>query len=317
MMNLWLLMCSMLVLALALFFLSLRIVRLGGANRDALNKELYAQRLKELVQDEAQGLLKQEEVLTELQLNLLDEVTENKAQHREHVQKLSLASGFRLFFPGALIIMAVAGSYFYLGSYDKLERWSKVMQRMPELTDRLLVQQAGDVTNDDLQDFILGLRSKLLKEPQDLRAWELMARIGVGLNDLQLAIDSYEQALLLEPKNEALLLDYARALKLTGDAIYIKQAEQILARLAPSQKIQLESLLLNAFEALQKEDYKQAIVFWRQALELLPKEHERRGTIERSILYAKRQLARNAQQGKGLAKDKHLKDEAPSPSIQK
>ena len=293
MMNLWILLLLMLLLALGVVWLSLRLTKTEPApTRDALNKQLYKQRLNELDLDEAQGLLTQEpELVNELKLGLLDELPQD---NNEPSVVRSVSSKGRGLFPSVLIVTLTALLYFSLGGYDKVARWQEVMTRMPELTDLMLVRHGKGATNQDLEDFILGVRSRLMQDPSDIRGWDLLGRIGMGTNNLQLAIDSYQQALVVAPDDKDLKMSYAKVLSQTGDPSYIAQAEKISASLLSEQPDHLEALSIEAFAALQQENFAKAIEVWKKMERQLPDGSERKLMIERSIAYAQKQLEQSS-----------------------
>jgi len=288
MMNLWIILLVMLLLAFCIVYLSLGFSKYKTPSRDALNKQLYKQRLSELSEDEKQGVLaNQSDVVNELKLSLLDELPEATNKPPSYTSPTKRL----LLLPGLLIVLLTGSMYFYLGSYSKIGRWNEVMARMPHLTDLMLVQQGEGASNQDLQDFILGVRTRLMQEPNDLRAWELMARIGLGVNDLQLALDSYQQALNIAPEDDDLKMSYANVLRQTGDPSNIQQAEKMVATVLKNKPNNIEGLSAQAFSAFQQEDFVKAIELWELILQQLSADSGRRGMIERSIIHAKKQLA--------------------------
>lgn len=88
------------------------------ARRDELNKAFYKDRLAELEEEDAEGLVNnQEELITELKQSLLDDIPV-----KEKAQQDSLNA--RLFIlPSIIVLVAISyGLYFKFGNIDKVEK---------------------------------------------------------------------------------------------------------------------------------------------------------------------------------------------------
>jgi hypothetical protein len=80
---------------------------------------------------------------------------------------------------------------------------------------------------------------------------------------------------------------YAQALMMTGDDA---QADQLLRSAIALDPANIEARSVYAFMALQKEDFKTALMRWREMLPLMEKGSTRYAMVERSIDYAEQQL---------------------------
>jgi cytochrome c-type biogenesis protein CcmH len=256
-----------------------------------LNKTLYKDRLQEIEQEDQQGLADDRQLLvSELQHNLLDDIPEQDSKQQQAVS-------IWLVLPGVAIVIALSlAFYFKLGSADKVQDWQNVVAKMPELSNRILLGEGAEVSDQDLQDFALGLRTKLYNEPNDTRGWFLLAKVGQALNRLDMMTDAAEQAYRRDPSSASIIAVYAQSLFYSGDANQQAKAERIVVRALQQDSSQLELWSLYAFMALEQQQFQLAIDRWQSMLSLVDADSERHQMLQQSIDFAKAQLAQQAQQ---------------------
>ena len=253
----------------------------SSQSRNQLNTELYKQRLQELEQDKDQGLLEEGEQATqELQKSLLDDVvTEQPQQYR---------SGNWLWLPAVLIVLVVAyGGYWQLGAYNKVAQWQNNAGRLSELTRQVLLEPDGDVTEQDMTDLIQSLRTKLHVDGDDFRGWLLLGRLTLEMRDGETARDALEKAMTLTDKPEQVMIPYAEALTMTGEAL---RAENMIKQVLAKDPDNLEAWSVFAFMAMQQEDLTAAIARWQQILQRMSPDNPRYAMIERSIAFAEQRM---------------------------
>lgn len=250
-------------------------------SRSALNKQLYRQRLLEIGEEREQGVLAEEQdSLIELQRSLLDDIPD--------VEQTARGGKSMTWIPGVLVLLVVSlGLYYKLGSWQEVSRWQDVNSRLGELSNRILVERDAEVTEQDLLDFTLGLRTRLKDEPNDYRGWLLLGRLSLDGNDPEMAREALERAYGLAPQKAMVAVPYAQALMMTGDDA---QADQLLRVAIAQDPANIEARSVYAFMALQKEDFKTALQRWREMLPLMEKGSTRYTMVERSIDYAEQQL---------------------------
>lgn len=254
----------------------------SSQSRNQLNTELYRQRLQELEQDKEQGLLEEGEQATqELQKSLLDDViTEQPQQYR---------SGTWLWLPAILIVLMVAyGGYWQFGAYNKVAQWQNNAGRLSELTRQVLLEPDGDVTEQDMMDLIQSLRTKLFVDGDDYRGWLLLGRLTLEMRDGETARDALEKAMTLTDTPEQVLVPYAEALTMTGEAL---RAENMIKQVLAKDPDNLEAWSVFAFMAMQQENLTAAIARWQQILQRMSPDNPRYAMIERSIAFAEQRLA--------------------------
>ncbi|ABO89475.1 Hypothetical cytochrome c-type biogenesis protein [Aeromonas salmonicida subsp. salmonicida A449] len=250
-------------------------------SRSALNKQLYRQRLLEIGEEREQGILAEEpESLVELQRSLLDDIPD--------VEQSARGGKSLIWIPGVLVLVGVSlGLYYKLGAWQEVQRWQDASSRLGELSNRILVERDAQVTEQDLLDFMLALRTRLKDEPNDYRGWLLLGRLSLDGNDPDMAREALERAYDLAPQKTMVAVPYAQALMMTGDDA---QADELLRSAIALDPANIEARSVYAFMALQKEDFKTALMRWREMLPLMEKGSTRYAMVERSIDYAEQQL---------------------------
>lgn len=278
----WILGAALLVLvSLALILPLWRGEGRQSISRSALNKQLYRQRVLEIGEEREQGVLAEEsESLVELQRSLLDDIPD--------VEQTARGGKSLIWIPGVLVLVVVSvGLYFKLGAWQEVQRWQDASSRLGELSNRILVERDAEVTEQDLLDFQLALRTRLKDEPNDYRGWLLLGRLTLDGNDPEMAREALERAYSLAPQKAMVAVPYAQALMMTGDEA---QADRLLQAAIAQDPANIEARSVYAFMALQKEDFQTALVRWRAMLPLLEKGSTRYVMVERSIEYAEQQL---------------------------
>ncbi|WP_429160584.1 c-type cytochrome biogenesis protein CcmI [Aeromonas media] len=278
----WIVIAALLALAsLALILPLWRGEGRQSISRSALNKQLYRQRLREIGEEREQGILAEEsESLVELQRSLLDDIPD--------VEQSARGGKSLTWIPGVLVLVVVSlGLYYKLGAWQEVSRWQDASSRLGELSNRILVERDAEVTEQDLLDFTLGLRTRLKDEPNDYRGWLLLGRLTLDGNDPEMAREALERAYSLAPQKAMVAVPYAQALMMTGEEA---RADQLLQAAIAQDPANIEARSVHAFMALQKEDFQTALVRWRAMLPLLEKGSTRHAMVERSIEYAEQQL---------------------------
>ncbi len=258
----------------------------SGRSRNQLNTQLYRQRLQELEQDRDQGLLEEgESAAQELQKSLLDDVVTETPQQYRH--------GIWLWLPAVLIVVAVAyAGYWQLGAYPKVVQWQDNAARLNELSRKVLIEPDGEVTEQDMTDLIQSLRTKLHQDGDDFRGWLLLGRLTLEMRDGETARDALEKALKLTDNPDAVIVPYAEALTMTGEAL---RAENMIKNALARDPDNLEAWSVFAFMALQQDNLTAAIARWQQILQRMSPDNPRYTMIERSVAFAEQRLAETDQ----------------------
>ncbi|QIM68061.1 c-type cytochrome biogenesis protein CcmI [Basfia succiniciproducens] len=262
-------------------------------NRDSLNKAFYFDRLKEIEEDEKQGLLDNAAQLkTELQQSLLEDIPEGVTEKtdKKAYSKLWFVSAF-------LFLGIIAGvSYFKVGGWQSQEMMAKSYEKLPYFYERLQEEDTKPLDDTELQQFATALRIKLQKEPNDADGWWLLGQLGTAMGNGELAHNGYSKAAELKPDNTDYKLAYARTLMFSDDKADRAKGNELLKEVIRSDHSNLQALSLLAFNYFEEEDYKMAAVTWAMMLRLLPEDDPKRALIEKSIRSARDALAEQEQE---------------------
>ncbi|MEC7307850.1 c-type cytochrome biogenesis protein CcmI [Vibrio satsumensis] len=267
--------------------------------RDELNKAFYKDRLDELEVEAEEGLVdNQQELIADLKQSLLDDVPAKQEMKKTKISTLGVVV------PSIILVVAVTyGMYFKFGALDKVQHWQEVSSNLPELSKKLMSSEGGALTDDELEDLTLALRTRLHYQPKDSTGWLLLGRIALANRDAETAKDSMERAYKLEPKNEDVQLGFAQALMLSPDEADQNQARLILSRLIQNDYVDLRVFSLLAFDAFERQDYPGAVKYWSIMQQMIGPQDSRYEMLSRSIESAQKKMgdAMGVDQGKSVA----------------
>ncbi len=251
--------------------------------RDELNKAIFKDRLEELEVETVEGIVKDKaELESDLKLALLDDVPDaDKAGSTNRVSPMVMVV--------SLLLLVFISLFFYqrYGAIDKVERWQEVATQLPELSQRLMSQDAEPLTDGEMRDLILALRTRLHQTPNDQQGWLLLGRIGLADRDIDTAVGAMKRAFRLSPEDEDIKLGYAQALMLSGDEMDTELAEALLVELASQEYVDLRVISLLAFNAFEKQDFANAIKYWSMMQQMIGPEDSRYSMLESSIRKAR------------------------------
>ena len=260
------------------------------ARRDELNKAFYKDRLAELKEEDAEGLVNnQDELITELKQSLLDDIPAKDKAEQDNLNA-------RLFILPSIIIFIVItyGLYFKFGNIDKIEKWQEVSARLPELSKQLMNPEGVSLSDSEMTNLTLALRTKLHNEPKDAMGWFLLGRIGMSNRDIDTSVGAMKKAYALEPTNVDIKLGYAQALMLSGDDAKADQATKMLKQVLRSDSTNLRALSLLAFSSFERQDYQGAVSAWKAMQMLIGPDDSRYEMLTRSIERAQSKISPEA-----------------------
>lgn len=273
----------LLLAACALFLLAgVRRHRDNVADRDQLNQAFYRQRLRELEEDERQGVVEERpEMVRELQETLLLDIPESAAPHA-----LRQSSRWVLL-PGVIVLLLVSlGFYIKTGGLQQVMGWQQVKNELPALRSQVMDPQARPLSMEQLARLALGIRSELQTHPDNLENWKMLGRLGMVLNNTHMASQAFRHALQQAPNDMDVRLSYAEVQTRSNDPQDNREALMMLQAMALQSPASLQVLGLLAFNAYNQQDYAQAIESWNKMLPLLSAGDSRVVMIERSIRQA-------------------------------
>ncbi|MGD8111219.1 c-type cytochrome biogenesis protein CcmI [Vibrio sp. TRT 17S01] len=293
---------SVLIVVLSCALIALPILRKKANNddalRDELNKAFYKDRLSELEEETEEGLVEnQQDLIADLKQSLLDDIpADNK------YEKAQLVSPIAVFVPSMLLVIVLSyGMYMKFGASDKVIEWQQVSTNLPALSKKLMSPEGAALTDDEMADLTLALRTRLHYQPDDSTGWLLLGRIALANRDVETAIGSMKKAYKLEPEDADVKLGYAQALMLSQDDIDQEQARGILGKLVQEDYVDLRVFSLLAFDAFERKDFPAAIRYWSIMQQMIGPKDSRYEMLSRSIESAKKQMGENINAGKTVS----------------
>ena len=256
------------------------------ASRDELNKAFFKDRMDELKEESSEGLVEnKDELVVELQQSLLDDVPANAEQTKTKVSTAMLI-------PGLILLVGVSfGMYMKVGSLDKVQAWNDTVARLPELSQRLM-DESNPLSDQEMEDLTLALRTRLHSNPNDATGWLLLGRIGMANRDAETAQDAMNRAYRLDPTNPEVMLSYGQTLMMIGDPAQSELARVLLRSVLRVDHTNIRALSLLAFDAFESSDFQQAINYWNMMKQLIGSDDPRAEMLDRSIARAQTQLDR-------------------------
>ena len=173
---------------------------------------IFHQRLEDLEQEIADKKIEQgvyDESVVELKRRLLNELSPEKQLNARGNNRIFALTGL------AFLVAVSAVFYSFTGSQKQIEDWYSAIDRLPEFGERAVLQQGEPLTQNELQAFALGLRTKLAESGDDAVAWMLLGRVAMSLGDNDMAKQAFEKALAMQPDNNNVLVNFSQVLFIT------------------------------------------------------------------------------------------------------
>ncbi len=215
-------------------------------------------------------------------------------QDGESISLSSSRSSRWIFLPGIIVALAIAAiTYYQVGSYHKVVDWKIAYQHSAELLDRALSPNEVPLTNEEMEQLALGLRTRLQEDPQNAEAWSMLARIGIILNNTTMAKDAFAKSYRLKPNNTNMALSYAEILTRSSDPEDNRLGGEILRKLIKDNPTNVDILNVLAVNDFEQERYAEAISSWDMMLKLLADNDPRRKIIGTAIEQASMKIFEN------------------------
>nr|WP_321282098.1 c-type cytochrome biogenesis protein CcmI [uncultured Vibrio sp.] len=274
--------------------------------RDELNKAFYKDRLSELQEETEEGLVEsQEDLISDLKQSLLDDIPGDNG-HKE-----TKISPIAVLVPSVVLTVVLSyGLYYQFGASQEVVRWQEVSANLPELSKKLMSSSSEPLSDQEMEDLTLALRTRLHYQPEDSTGWLLLGRIALANRDVSTAIDSMEKSFNLEPKDPDIMLGYAQALMLSQEEMDQNTARSLLGQLVQQDRVDLRVFSLLAFDAFERQDYPAAIKYWGVMQQMIGPEDSRYEMLSRSIDSARKQMGEAVSPDKSVAVTISLAPEA-------
>ena len=236
------------------FFKRERIQRLDhNANSELIR--IYHQRLGELKADlDNQRIDAQmhDESVIEQKRRLLNELSPEKALNSKGNNRIFALTG------AGFLIVLTAIFYGYTGSQQQIKGWHDAMANLKSYGERAVMQDGEPLTPNELQAFALALRTKLDQSGDDEVAWMLLGRVAMSLNEFDMAMQSFDKVLKMNPDNKQVLISYSQVLLMEGSDANMSRAATMLSRVLKAEPTNIDAISLLALIAYERKDWLQA-----------------------------------------------------------
>ncbi|PAJ74637.1 c-type cytochrome biogenesis protein CcmI [Pseudoalteromonas sp. NBT06-2] len=247
-----------------------------SSGENAQRIDIYHQRLAELDDDVQLSKISLEDfssAVIELKKGLLNELSPEK--------KLNVkGNNLTLLLAGSLFLLSFTAIFYYAtGNYSQLNQWQKAQVALPELGKRAMMQQGEPLTANELQQFALGLRTKIAKQGEDEMAWMLLGQVNMSLGDYKSAMQAFDKTLSLNSRNVTVLLNYTQLLLMSGEPDY-NQAGTMLSTILSVEPSNFDAISLLGLIAYERGDFLEAKAAFDMLLSSMSKDDERYAMIK-------------------------------------
>jgi cytochrome c-type biogenesis protein CcmI len=243
------------------------------------NTQIIKQRMLELEREVKEGLISADDkhiAINELKLALVDEVEEASVKSTNSVWLLVVS--------GIVAVNACVYVYWQSNEVADIKHWQSVTQQSAELAKRIVVQADPTITGQDVEDFALAIRTKLLNTPDDHIGWLLLGRLHASMNRLDEALQAFGKAYALAPEHAGILSSYSQTLVMTGQEQYLAQAQDLIQKSILLNPEDINAFGMLAVVATSLGDNKLAIESWQQLRAKLPESDPMLAEVDKRIV---------------------------------
>ncbi|CAM3873686.1 MULTISPECIES: c-type cytochrome biogenesis protein CcmI [Pseudoalteromonas] len=272
----------------ALPFLSKERVQSLTYNANSELIAIYHQRLGELAGELANQRIDQvnyDESVVEVKRRLLNELSPEKSLMSKGNNRIFAFTG------SAFLVVFTAIFYTATGSQQQLQNWHTAMDNLPAYGERAVMQQGEPLTQNELQAFALGLRTKLAQNGDDQVAWMLLGRVAMSLNELDMAQQSFDKVLRMDPDNMSVLISYSQVLLLDGSEANMTRAAGMLSKVLKADPTNLDAISLLALIAYERHDWLQAKAAFEVLLNSMDEQDSRYSMIAQRVTEIEQKIA--------------------------
>ncbi|KHM51212.1 cytochrome C biogenesis protein [Pseudoalteromonas distincta] len=256
-----------------------------NANAELIS--IYEQRLVDLQTDldnQRIDSVNHAESIVELKRRLLNELSPEKSLNSKGNNRIFALTG------GAFVLALTGIFYSFTGSQQQISAWHDAMDNLADYGERAVMQKGEPLSQNELQAFALALRTKLSRSGDDEVAWMLLGRVAMSLNELDMAQQSFDKALRMNPDNMQVLISYSQVLLLEGSEANMTRAAGMLSKVLNVEPTNLDAISLLALIAYERKDWPQAKTAFEVLLASMEKNDSRYNMISERIADIEQQM---------------------------
>ena len=256
-----------------------------NANAELIS--IYEQRLVDLQTDldnQRIDTVNHAESIIELRRRLLNELSPEKSLNSKGNNRIFALTG------GAFVLALTGVFYGLTGSQQQISAWHDAMDNLADYGERAVMQKGEPLSQNELQAFALALRTKLSRSGDDEVAWMLLGRVAMSLNEFDMAQQSFDKALRMNPDNMQVLISYSQVLLLEGSEANMTRAAGMLSKVLKVEPTNLDAISLLALIAYERKDWPQAKAAFEVLLASMEKNDSRYSMISERIADIEKQM---------------------------
>lgn len=256
-----------------------------NANAELIS--IYEQRLVDLQTDldnQRIDSVNHAESIVELKRRLLNELSPEKSLNSKGNNRIFALTG------GAFVLALTGIFYSFTGSQQQISAWHDAMDNLADYGERAVMQKGEPLSQNELQAFALALRTKLSRSGDDEVAWMLLGRVAMSLNEFDMAQQSFDKALRMNPDNMQVLISYSQVLLLEGSEANMTRAAGMLSKVLNVEPTNLDAISLLALIAYERKDWPQAKTAFEVLLASMEKNDSRYNMISERIADIEQQM---------------------------
>ncbi|AUJ69532.1 MULTISPECIES: c-type cytochrome biogenesis protein CcmI [Pseudoalteromonas] len=234
--------------------------------------DIFHQRLEELKEELANQRIEKDsynESVVELKRRLLNELSPEQSLTSRGDNRVLALTGI------AFMVLVTGVFYYYTGSHRQIASWHEAVEKLPEYGERAVMQSGEPLNANELQAFALGLRTKLATAGDDAVAWMLLGRVAMSLSDFEMAMQAFDKALVMQPNNNNVLVNYSQALLIEGSEPSMNRAARMLSKVLKNDPTNIDAISLLALIAYERQDWKESKAAFEVLLSQLTKDDPR------------------------------------------
>lgn len=212
---------------------------------------LYKQKLSELENDLNLGVLDKKQfdnAKTDLDNTLYYETHKNINIDKIHKTNNVFTLIVTLFF----IVLVSYGIYYEIGNNSIINK----------------IEQDNNTDIPTMGQLLAKLESNLVKNPNNVVAWNMLARSYFAMNNIAKSIAAYKKSYAIDANNEETLLGYASALAASQENQFIGKPVELITKALKINPNNIQALWLAGFVAYQQGKYDMAQTTWKHAYSL-------------------------------------------------
>jgi len=191
---------------------------------------------------------------------------------------------------GFVLLVGAAG-YALLGRPDAMGVGPGGEQGVAQANGQADGPGSHTMNSGDIQGMVGKLEAKLKADPNNAEGWGMLGRSYAAMERFPEAVEAYRKGLKIRPDDAEILADFADALAMVQGRKLEGEAAEAVDKAVKIDPNNFKALSLAGTIAFEKQDYKQAVVFWTRAVERAPADNPPLAQQLREALAEARQRA--------------------------